>query len=257
MADHCFVGAELALKSFSVGLTLKRRFIDSDDVKVIVDGEIKRNHRSISHKFWYFIAVTFTGEKQSETFPINLSSALHYLEFHADRMPILHNTNFDFGQEPQIPEVVPSTNKPKWTEDFYDDTEEILLSRAIYGEAGGESYEAKIAVAWSIRNRVEDPKQRWGKTYHDVILWPSQYEPFTDPDQAVFKKITEPPADDSIEGKAWQESFQAAKAVFLGKVSDPTKGANHFLAKTANPWPSWATEDAFTIEVGGTNFYRL
>lgn len=89
-----FVLVDLALNKFITELNLKRRFIDSDDVKVIVDGSIKRNNRSILHKFWYFIASLVTGEVQSETFITNFSYGLHYLEFWSDRMPKLRQIIF-------------------------------------------------------------------------------------------------------------------------------------------------------------------
>lgn len=89
-----FVLVDLALNKFITGINLKRRFIDSDDVKVVIDGNIKRNDRSILHKLWYFAASILTGENQTETFAANLSRNLHYIEFWADRMPILKNIIF-------------------------------------------------------------------------------------------------------------------------------------------------------------------
>jgi len=89
-----FVLDKFLLNSFTVELNLKRRFIDSDDVKVIVDGDIKKNDRSILHKLWYFIASIFTGENQTETFHVNLSIGLHYIELWADRMPTLRRVIF-------------------------------------------------------------------------------------------------------------------------------------------------------------------
>ncbi|MBI3443722.1 hypothetical protein HY008_03550 [Candidatus Woesebacteria bacterium] len=76
----------------------------------------------------------------------------------------LENIVFNFGKELPIPGGIPTVDNPKWTGSFYDDTEVMLLSRAIYGEAGGEPKEAKVAVGWAIRNRVEDSRNRWGIT---------------------------------------------------------------------------------------------
>lgn len=89
-----FVLLNSSLGGFSADLVLKRRFIDSDDVKIIVDGVIIRNNRSILHKFWYFIASLFSKEEQSGVFETNLTSGLHYIEFWADRMPILNTITF-------------------------------------------------------------------------------------------------------------------------------------------------------------------
>lgn len=89
-----YVFVDLGLKEFSPVFDLKRRFIDSDDVKIIVDGVIERNHRSLLHKFWYFIASRFGGETQKETFTAGFHPGLHYIEFWADRMPALKSITF-------------------------------------------------------------------------------------------------------------------------------------------------------------------
>lgn len=86
-----FVLVDMGLKDFSVALTLKKRFIDSDDVKIVIDGNIQRNYRSILHKFWYFIASIFTPEDQMEHFTLNFPRGLHYLELWVDRMPTLNS----------------------------------------------------------------------------------------------------------------------------------------------------------------------
>lgn len=163
-----FVLDNLALNEFIVSFNLKRRFLDSDDVKVIVDGEIKRNDRNLFRKLWYFIASIFIGEIQTETFNVNLSEGLHYIEFWADRMPTLEKITFNFGSLPPAKRI-PTVDDPEWTGDFADDSDQIILARAIFGEARSTLLpdKARIAVGWSIRNRVED--SRWPNTYQEVI----------------------------------------------------------------------------------------
>lgn len=85
---------DVSLSSFTVTIKLTRRFLDSDDVKIIIDGQVKRNIRSILHKYWYFIASLFSGETQTETFITNFSSGTHYIEFWADRMPTFKSIIF-------------------------------------------------------------------------------------------------------------------------------------------------------------------
>ncbi len=89
-----FVLVDLALEEFIIELNLKRRFLDSDDIKVVVDGNIKRNTHNFFRRFWYFIASLFAGEVQTEIFNENLPRGLHYIEFWADRMPILKSIKF-------------------------------------------------------------------------------------------------------------------------------------------------------------------
>ncbi|MEK7111036.1 MAG: lytic transglycosylase domain-containing protein [Patescibacteria group bacterium] len=89
-----FVLVDTSLSSFTVELTLTRRFLDSDDVKIVIDDSIKRSNQNRRQKFWYFIASLIRGEKQSEKFVVDLPPGMHYLEFWADRMPKLEKITF-------------------------------------------------------------------------------------------------------------------------------------------------------------------
>lgn len=87
-----FVLVNLALETLFVKLRLTRHLLDShpldsDDVKVTVDGKIKRNYKSRLWKYWYFITSLLGGETQNETFNVNLPIGDHFLEFDADRTP--------------------------------------------------------------------------------------------------------------------------------------------------------------------------
>lgn len=253
-----FVLDQLSLKSLTPAVTYSRRDYDSDDIKIKVDGKIIGNllHK-IKHFLWRYVGSRITGTRnETETLVTNFPLGLHYLEFWADRKPTLNALILNFGNQPMT-FGVPTGKNPKWTSDLADDTEEMLLGRAIYGEVGGESKEAKIAVAWTIKNRVEDHQQRWGQTYHDVILEPYQYEPFNNPTLEPFQKITEMKLDNPMEKKAWEETYQIAKDVMMDKIKDPISGANHFYATNGTEKPSWADEKKFIKEIGVTRFYKL
>lgn len=252
----------LSLRSFIYTITYSRRKRDSDDVKIVIDNVIQRSLlKTIKYKLWRligsFLPFFSPTKTETETIAVNLPQQVHLIEFIADRMPTLHSFSLDFGSAPVPPMRVPTLDDPAWTGDFYDDSETILLARAIYGEAGGESVEVKIAVGWAIRNRVEDSQNRWGNSYHEVILKPFQYVPFNDSKSDPFKKITYPKMEDPLEKQAWQDSFQAANSVILAKEIDPTKGANHFYVPSNQPKPNWADEEKFTVQIGVTRFYRL
>ena len=49
-----------------------------------------------------------------------------------------------------------------------------VLARTLYGEARGEGLAGQIAVAWTIRNRVKDGKDKsfWGEGYGGVSQKP-------------------------------------------------------------------------------------
>ncbi|MBI5621016.1 cell wall hydrolase [Candidatus Gottesmanbacteria bacterium] len=249
---------KFSLQSFTTTLTYSRRKRDSDDVKIVVDGKVQGNlARTIKRYLWRYLGSLlppFATKTETETFTVDLPQGLHYLEFWADRMPSLRSLTLDFGTEPPVPEGIPTVENPTWTKDFYDDTETMLLARTIYGEVGGESYEAKIAVAWSIRNRVEDAQKRWGGNYHEVILRQNQYDALWD--KRTYDKVRNPPTVNKQEQEAWKASNTAAVQVVSGRTPDPTRGANHFYASPIAA-PSWADEKKFTVQIGSTMFYKL
>ena len=57
------------------------------------------------------------------------------------------------------------------------DKDRDILTRTLWGEARGESLAGQIAVAWTIRNRVNDGKAKsgWGEGYACVCLKPYQF----------------------------------------------------------------------------------
>lgn len=56
-----------------------------------------------------------------------------------------------------------------------------ILARTIYGEARGEPWEGKIAVAWVVRNRAERGGW-WGDTIREVCLKPWQFSCWNETD---------------------------------------------------------------------------
>lgn len=120
-----YVISDTALIKFTANFKLKRRFIDSDDVKVIIDGNVQKNYQSIFHKFWYFIASIIRGEIQDETFNTNFSPGLHYIEFWADRMPELKKITFFGLSASQTDKTIEEKVRDKAI-DFGFDSEMIL-----------------------------------------------------------------------------------------------------------------------------------
>src|SRR5436190_18312786 len=90
-------------------------------------------------------------------------------------------------------------NLPANLRDF---TETFMLALAIWREARGEPPDAKRAVGWVIRNRVQ--RGGWfGADYGAVILKPAQFTSFSagDPNAARFPRF-----DDS----SWRDAVTAA-----------------------------------------------
>ena len=126
--------------------------------------------------------------------------------------------------------------------DFPDDWS--LAALCVWREARGEPYAGKLAVAFSIRNRVNKPRW-WGHDWRSVILKPFQYSSFNvnDPNSKLF-----PGVDD----KAWQECLAAVGAVMSGRLEDNTGGATHYCTLDSNP-PWWATATP-TVVIGNHKF---
>lgn len=257
-----FVLDSLPLTSIAPTLTYSRRERDSDDVKIIIDGKTQGNIlRTIKHFLWRLVGSRLPWlsptKTETEIFTLNLSQGLHYIEFDADRMPRLHELTFNFGKQPSIPAGVPTVDNPKWTNDFYDDTAEMILARIIFGEAEGASEKAKLAVAWTIKNRVLAQRAReWGLTYHAVILKTDQYEALRK--EKRLEKLRDPlnTDDEKVKG-AWYESYRIAEAVIKGNLSDPTDGATNFYSTPIISIPSWATENRYKISLDNLHFYKL
>lgn len=258
-----FVLDNLPLVSVTPTITYSHRKRDSDDVKMIIDGKTQWNIlRKIKHFFWRYVGSRlppFSSKTETETFTVNLSQGLHYIEFYADRMPTLHTVTIDFGSQPLIPEGIPTVNNPKWTEDFYDDPEDILLARLIFGEAENQPREAKIGVGLTVINRVGKQRTNWGKTVREVILKESQYDALWNPDRRDAVRDPLRGANETTR-EAWNESYSVATEVLNSSLKDPTDGATHFHSYPEDEperFPSWATIENFKIKIGDILFYEF
>lgn len=250
-----FVLVDLSLDKFKTELILKRRFIDSDDVKVIINDKIERNNQSKLHKLWYFITSLFTGEIQTETFIVNLSKNTHYIEFWADRMPTMQKIIFEFGENNQ--KRIPTVGDPEWTGDFNDDPENILLARLIFGEAENQPKEAKIGVGFTIINRVKKQRSNWGLNLKEVILKQNAYDALWNLDRR--DKARDPLNNSSPATKdAWNQSYDIAIGILDNSLSDPTSGATNFHSFTDKEnFPFWASDENFKVKIGDLYFYEL
>lgn len=243
----------IPLANISITVTYSRRKRDSDDVKVKIDGQTKENLlRNIKHFLWYFagssIPLISSTKTESQSFTTSFLSGLHYVEIDADRMPILEKIILNFGKKLSIPKRIPTVDDPKWTGDFSDDPDQIILARAIFGEVRDWLYpdKARVAVGWSIRNRVED--SRWPNTYQKVITQTEQYSAFNENDnnrpyvENPFLEKTDP------NKTAWYNCYEIAGKIISGKVEDPTSGANHYYDDSITA-PSWATKETHSITI--------
>jgi len=150
---------------------------------------------------------------------------------------------------------IPSVEDPKWTGDFNDDTEQMILARMIFGEVENQSKKAKIGVGFTVLNRIKKQRTNWGFTIHEVILKESQYDSLWNKDT---KDKVRNPLQDIINQGPWSESYEAAGTVLSRQIADPTFGATNFHSyKHQKDFPWWATENNFKVKINKIYFYEL
>jgi N-acetylmuramoyl-L-alanine amidase len=129
-----------------------------------------------------------------------------------------------------------------------------ILVRTLWGEARGESLAGQIAVAWTIRNRVNDgnAKSWWGEGYAGVCQKPYQFSCWNknDPNYAYLSGAKQIPFRELAQARI------AADQVIDGKVPDPTAGATHYYATTMPKPPAWVKGATQTLALGYHVFFK-
>ncbi len=97
-----FVLIDLVLKSITADVTVKWRGLDSDDVKLVINNKIKKNNLSLFHRNWLWSAnilkKLLRRERQTKSFKVNSLPSVCYIEFWADKMPVLHGVELDLEE---------------------------------------------------------------------------------------------------------------------------------------------------------------
>lgn len=251
-----FVLVNLPLKFLRAEATTKWRLQDSDDLKLIIDNKIQENKFSIFHKNWLWSGSVFKklfqSETQIKTIKTNFSSGLRYIEFWADRMPVLHRINFDFGLSTKR---IPDVYDPEWTGNFNDDSEQIILARLILGEAEDQSREAKIWVGDSVLNRIKN--KAWPNIVHEVILQSGQFDPFKSNDSNFYKIIDPLQNANQPRLEAWRESYEIANSLLSGEILNSTT-VTHFHGRgVSKDWfiNNVVPNGKFLKQIDDTYFY--
>ncbi len=161
------------------------------------------------------------------------------------------------GPDPIPPKRIPTVDDPKWTGDFSDDTEQMILARALFGEARNTLVPDSIryAIAWVIRNRVES--SGWPNSYVEVITTPKHFSAFNSWDENRDNIENPIASGNSIDIEAWKHAYRVAGEVLSGQVVDMTAGANHYYDDSMSP-PPWAKDMGIMLQISYTNeFDRL
>jgi len=133
-----------------------------------------------------------------------------------------------------------------------------VLARTLWGEARGEGLAGQIAVAWSIRNRVEmdlhnDGKPDWwGEGYAGVCQKAWQFSCWNknDPNYQFLSGAKQIPFRELAQARI------AADQVIDGKQPDPTGGATHYYATTMPKAPAWTDKAKQTLKLGHHIFFK-
>jgi len=136
-----------------------------------------------------------------------------------------------------------------------------VLARTIWGEARGEPYEGKIAVAWTAKNRAliaQSYEKAHGKAhqhYGDGSLasacqakWQYSCWNSGDPNLIAMESVTPETS------ASFRDCLAIAKMVADGVVADPVKGSTHYYAVTIDP-PAWAVGHTPVVQIGHHLFF--
>jgi len=250
-----YIILDLFITKLSISAQANKNGRDDDDIKVIINGEIQKNENAKSHRDWYWCGKILKGDDKTFTKNIGSKTKQFNLDLYSDDSPRIHKIEIGIKE----PKILPTVDNPFWTENFKDDTEQMLLARLIFGEASGEPREAKIWAAWSVINRTK-ANSWWPKTIQGVILQKEQYYPFRlgDPN---FNKVADPfnfkKVVDEKTRKSWYECYEVASDVISGKISNPTT-ATHFVAGEKNRASfekNIVPKGKFLKKIGITYFY--
>jgi spore germination cell wall hydrolase CwlJ-like protein len=127
-------------------------------------------------------------------------------------------------------------------------TDLFYLAFVLWREARNEPRDGKVALVYSILNRVKNPKW-WGNDVASVCTKPWQYSSMTDPHDVQLTKY--PASTDP----SWVECIQVASDVYDGTVPNPCPGADSYYATYISA-PNWAKPEQFVAQVGAHRFYN-
>lgn len=128
-----------------------------------------------------------------------------------------------------------------------------LLALTTWREARGEPRPGKIAVAYTVMNRVAHPKW-WGMTVAEVIFKKWQYSSMTDPNDPQLKLLPTP--YDAQGFYEWVDCLRVARDVYEKSIANPAPGADSYFADYI-PTPKWADPKKFVVKIGHHSFYDL
>ena len=130
----------------------------------------------------------------------------------------------------------------------YQTYERAMLALLVWREARGETHQAKVAVAYSVLNRVKSPKW-WGKDLGSVIAKKWQYSSMAAPGDPNLIQYPLP------QDLSFQDSMRAVNVAMGNLESNPVAGADSYYDVSIAP-PKWAKPEQFVKQVGAFRFFN-
>lgn len=130
----------------------------------------------------------------------------------------------------------------------YATYERALLALLIWREARGEMHKTKVAVCYSVLNRVKNPKW-WGTTLGAVIAKKWQYSSMAAPGDPNLIQYPLP------QDLSFQDCLLVVNAVIAGIENNPVEGADSYWDNSISR-PRWATDTNFIGKVGAFSFHN-
>lgn len=130
-----------------------------------------------------------------------------------------------------------------------------ILALTVWAEARGECEKGQKAVAWVIRNRVDNPRW-WGKTIKGVCFKPKNFSCWNK-DDSNYKLISDPK---TLTLGSYLEILALCEQVFSeSAIEDPTNGCDHYATTKAikDGKVYWARGRKPVIIIGNHSFYQL
>lgn len=144
--------------------------------------------------------------------------------------------------------------RPRLELDAHAWPEMELFAATILLEAGGEPPDGQVAVAWTIRSRMD--RRRQGLA--DVILAPWQFSCWnTDAVPMRRARLGE------VAPALWARCWEVATGVYWRRLDDPSGGADHYLNPqltrkiSGGVLPRWYDAAKITARIGAHEFLRL
>ncbi|TRZ77586.1 hypothetical protein D4R87_02430 [bacterium] len=112
----------LPLSILDVSVICNKRFLDSDDVKIIINHKIQKcKSGNWWAKNWFWHGRQLKGKTSTRRFHLNLNKSNHYIEFWADRMPTLNEVtmNLEKTKENEQHEEIKEENKIQKYDKFH------------------------------------------------------------------------------------------------------------------------------------------